>query len=71
MEIEGKSVESVTALIAWLESEGDKKAMAEGGDMKKGGCPHSAQAFLKLDAWCESTRGLNLKEGGKAEERKV
>lgn len=43
--------------------------MAEGGDMEKGGCPHSAQAFLKLDAWFESTRGLNLKEGGKKERK--
>ena len=28
------------------------------------------QAFPKLDAWCESTRGLNLiKEGGKKERK--
>ena len=63
---EGKSSGLVTAPLTWLESEWNKKAMAEGGDMKKGSCPLSAQAFLKLDAWCESTRGLNLKKGGKA-----
>jgi hypothetical protein len=44
--------------------------MAGGGDIKKGGCPHSAQAFLKLDAWCESTRGLNLKRRRESRRKK-
>ena len=62
MEMWDKSSELVTVPIAWLESDGNKKAMAEGGDMKKESCPLSAQALLKLDAWCKSTKGRSAKK---------
>ena len=52
----------------YIKRESDKKKRKK----NEKECPLCvAQAFLKLDAWCESTRGLNLKEGGKEEERKV
>ena len=35
------------------------------GDMDKRGPLHRAQAFLKLDAWCESTRGGEKGEEGR------
>jgi len=47
METEGKNMESVTAPIAWLESEGDKKGKGEEMEEETDGLRKVGLRFLK------------------------
>ena len=50
-----KSIKSVTGTLTWLKPEGIK---GEGKRTKNMSLTKQfAQAFLKLDTWCESTKG--------------
>jgi hypothetical protein len=71
-----KNAELVMSSLRWLESKRDNEAKAwvmeeEIIGKEKEKMPLAmwlaerfAQAFLKLDAWCKSMKGLKVEEGG-------
>jgi hypothetical protein len=68
-----KNLELVMSSLRWLESKRDNEAKAwvmeeeiigkEKMSLAMRLAERFAQAFLKLDAWCESMKGLKVEEG--------